>query len=230
MLPYFRLSPEAGVSQDIVAAPVATGEPPATGLFMADDRAPIVRRRVDGSRETRLARWGMPSPCRELRARAVQRAYRTGQDATGVDFEQLVANEPDVGAPFIDASAMVWGPWLEPAGRCVVPFSAFGWADIGGSDMPAGDHLFPPSPPFGFLAGVHETDWQGVRRAECGRETLDLFGLVSVERIVRSEMGKRVLTPIVLTDAAEVELWLTAPWKQAKALRRKPLRDAVPAA
>lgn len=225
MLPYIRLSPGA-VKRSAGQALLGVGDLP-TGIFMTDDAAPIVRRRPDGSLETRIARWGMPSPGREMRTRAIHRAYRARMKLTDLEFERFAANEPDTGAPFIDASAFIWRSSLEPSGRCVVPFSAVGVLSVGNSRSLGDEYVFPPSCTLGFLGGVYETGWRGVRRAELGPETLDLFGLVSVERIVQSELYSRAFTPIVLADPGEVDIWLSAPWAKAKTLRRKRWADAI---
>ncbi|RZJ00739.1 MAG: hypothetical protein EON90_06320 [Brevundimonas sp.] len=189
-------------------------------MITADASAPIIRTHPDGAREVILARWGMPSPGRDVRAKAVQRAYHDARSWSELDFEAFAARQPDGGTPFIDASAQVWRPTLEPQGRCVVPFSSFGrLQDADGSTQLVED-CAPAHGGLGYLAGVHEIGWRGVRKSEIGPETIDLFGLVSVERIVQSERHRRPLTPIILADDAEVETWLRAPWRQAKSLRR----------
>lgn len=225
MSPYIRLSESALDRRGLEPFAASTVLP--TGIFMIDDAAPIICGGADGGRRVLLARWGMPSPGRDLRAKAIHRAYREKLQLTDEEFERLAADEPDTGAPFVDASAFIWRSYLEPRGRCVVPFSAVGALRMDTSTALADEYVFPPSSTLGFLGGVYQTGWRGVRRPELGRETVDLFGLVSVERIVQSELHKRAFTPIVLANDAEVETWLNAPWSRARALRRRPSSAAL---
>lgn len=215
MTPYIRLGAGAAVPPGFGLA-----EFPA-GVFHADDAVPVVVRRPDGGVEVRLARWGMPSPGREVRTRAIHRAYRERARLTDAEFERFAADEPNPGVAFIDPSAFVWRPSLEPPGRCVVPFSAVGALDPEAVESSSADYIRAPENGLAYLGGVFESGWRGVRRAERGRETVDLFGLVSVERIVQADLNRKRFTPIVLTGPAEVELWLTAPWAEAKILRRQ---------
>lgn len=194
--------------------------PPAQAdVVSADDYVTVFVRGASGEIEPRPARWGMPTPGRARRARAVSRAYRERLRLTDEEFERYVADEPDPGVPFIDPSALTWRPHLEPRGRCLVPFSALGLRQGASAPVASDDYLRPTRSP-AYLGGVIETGWEGVRSSERGRETLDLFGLATVERVVQADLPRRRYTPIVLTDPAEITLWLDAPWSKARLLRR----------
>ncbi|MFJ6024324.1 hypothetical protein ACIQC9_06985 [Brevundimonas sp. NPDC092305] len=220
MSPYIRTTADPAVSARFNVSPGwAAG---CAEMVFADEPAAIITLSPDRTARVLTARWGMPTPGREVRTRAIQRAYRDRVRLTDAEFEQFAANEPDPGVGFIDASAFVWRPHLEPRGRCVVPFSALGALRPDALPEPADDYVRPAAGSVGYLGGVFEQGWRGVRRADRGRETLDLFALVSVERIVQADLARRRFTPIVLKNDEEVAAWLTAPWSRAKALRRAP--------
>jgi putative SOS response-associated peptidase YedK len=78
------------------------------GLY-PDYPAPIVRN-GSGGRELAMARWGMPSSQKAL------------MDATKKWAEKL---QLDGGTTNNNVSSSHWRRWLEPANRCLAPFTSF---------------------------------------------------------------------------------------------------------
>ena len=99
--------------------------PPLPAIF-PDYLAPIVRVGEDGGRELAMARWGMPSSKQAIFEAAKRRADRLRAKGNEVDFDALLRAEPDGGTTNVrNTASRHWRPWLEPAHRCLVPFTSF---------------------------------------------------------------------------------------------------------
>lgn len=223
-------------ARDVFGFEVSSGigeVPPQTGVYPGMV-APIIRGVGGGTLSMDRVWWGMPSPQNVIWKRAKQRADRLiekhHQQMSPDEFEELQKAEPDPGVHNVrNTDSAHWRRWLAPQFRVVVPFNSFAeWSDaIGVGGKKQGNTWFALNAdrPLSFFAGVMAPQWTSIRRVGHQALTTDLFAFLTTEpnaevRAVQESM------PVILRTAEEIELWLRAPWEEARALKR-PLPDGT---
>ncbi|MDX0442483.1 SOS response-associated peptidase [Sinorhizobium medicae] len=170
---------------------------PTTEVF-PDKPGPVIRNSRDGERELINLAWGMPSP------------------------PTVTNGRPDYGVTNVrNLDSPHWHRWTGIEYRCIVPWTAFCEYEDTKPKKTARWFALDSSEPLAFFAGIW-TPWTGERGSmknpRRGDHELFAFLTCDANTVVKPIHPKAM--PVILTEPAEIELWMNADWKDARVLQR----------
>lgn len=206
---------------------------PEFGIYPGMDGM-VIRNQGD-DRELIKMPWGMPTPPNVLyqsaKARVEKRAIKEKRPVGEGEFAKAAKLEPDKGVYNVrNTDSLHWRPNLGPESRVIVGMNSFAeFSKVAGPDGKALGHTwfaFSADRPLAFMAGIYKPQHTSVRRIGQEPVTSDLFAFLTTDANDVVATANPDAMPVILTTDEEIEIWLRAPWEEARHLQR-PLPNGV---